>query len=120
MITKRLLPLLALPCLAVFVSSCSMFSSSKTPTPGAPHSSEQFDPVSGVWVPATKVEVPPPAPQNAVLAANEKKGKSEGGIMKKVGSAVKAPLKWLPWHKSEAEEAANAPKAQPAPATKSN
>jgi hypothetical protein len=120
MITKRLLSLFAGSCLAVLVSSCSMFGSSKKPTPGAPHSSEQFDPSSGVWVPATKVDLPPPAPENAALAATEKKEKSQGGIMKKVGNVVKKPLTWLPWHKTEAEEAATAPKALPAPAQKTN
>ena len=117
MMTQRLLQLLAVSSLAV-LASCSMFSSSKPAASTAPHASEEFDPISGTWQPASKVTLPPRAPENAALAEAERKEKSKPGVMKKVGDVVKTPLKWLPWHKSEAEEAANAPKAEPAPEQK--
>jgi hypothetical protein len=124
MITKRLLQLSASLLLAASASSCSMFGSSKANPSTNPHAMEEFDAASGMWVPAKKVAVPAPAPQNEVLAPAAQKEKSEGGMLKKVGNVVKKPLTWLPWHKSEAEqsaadaaEAAKAPKAKPASAT---
>lgn len=93
-----------------------MFGSSKHATATAAPVAQEYDAASASWRPATRVVPPPPAPENTVLAEAERQQKSEGGFLKKVGGAVKAPLKWLPWSKSsDAEEAATAPKAQAAP-----
>lgn len=87
-------------CAAVLLASCGGTKDTVVTTPAT---QGEFDPSTGSWKPLTKVVTPPPPEQGAVIIPQ--KGP---GMMDKVGSTLKKPLKWVGLGKEE---------TQPAPVT---
>lgn len=85
---------------AVLLTACGGTKNTVVTTPA---SHGEFDPSTGSWKPLTKAVTPPPPQGGAVIT--EKKGP---GMMEKVSSTLKKPLKWVGLGKDE---------APPAPAT---
>ena len=82
----------------------------KNTTVSTPASGE-FDPNTGAWKPLTKVVAPAPHERGAVITEQKKPG-----MLDKVGTTLKKPLKWIGLGKEE--PAAQADTATPAaPAT---
>ena len=71
-----------------------------------PASHGEFDTSTGTWKPLSKVVTPPPHEEGAVITAQKKPG-----VMDKVGSTLKKPLKWVGLGKDEPQPAATTPAA---------
>jgi hypothetical protein len=92
--------ILALPVCAALLAACG---STKETVATTPTTHGEFDPSTGTWKPLSKVVIPPPHEEGAVIVAQ--KGP---GMMDKVNSTLKKPLQWVGLAKDE---------PQPAPAT---
>lgn len=88
---------LALPVCAALLAACG---GTKNTAATVPASHGEFDPSTGSWRPLTKVVTPPPHEQGAVIVAQ--KGP---GMMDKVGTTLKKPLKWVGLAKDEPQPA---------------
>jgi hypothetical protein len=78
-----------------------------------PASAGEFDPATGGWKPLSRTVKPPPPQEGAVIARE-----STPGMMGKVGTTLKKPLKWVGLAKDEppvVAEPAAAPAKKPAP-----
>lgn len=88
-------------CAAVLLAACG---GTKETVVTVPASSGEFDPSTGSWKPLTKVVTPPPPEQGAVIIPQ--KGP---GMMDKVSSTMKKPLKWVGLGKDEPQPATGTP-----------
>lgn len=88
-------------CATVLLAACG---GTKNTVATTPTSQGEFDSSTGSWKPLTKVVTPPPPQGGAVITPQ--KGP---GMMDKVGSTLKKPLKWVGLGKDEPQPASVTP-----------
>lgn len=96
-------------CAAALLAACGGTKETVVTTPA---SRGEFDPATGSWRPLTKVVTPPPPVEGAVIIP-PKKGP---GMMDKVSSTLKKPLKWVGLGKDDPQPVPVTPDAKKKPA----
>lgn len=96
--------------LTVSMNACSFLHRKSANAPMS--SSQEFDPHTHTWKPATHVATVAPAEPNETLAQSAQAKKKENSVINKVGRAgssvgntLKKPFGWLPWNKKSDETA---------------
>gem|GEM_PF-5458197 len=87
----------ALRLLAIPAAVCLFASCSSNPNPGAPTTTQEFNTSTSQWVTTNRIATPGPTSTAAPVAQDPTATPQEKpGLLKKTGSALKAPFKWLP------------------------
>ena len=90
---KKILSTTSLLCAVALITACS---GTKNPVATTPSTQLEFDPQSGGWKPLSKKAIAPPSQPGAVIVEQKKPG-----MMHKIGSTMKNPLKWVGLGKDE-------------------